>query len=449
MHRKYKALLCYLLIMSRRFTVLLIASIAGLSLLLLKPYFPKLKKEAVVVYQLWQALRSSDLTVTDLEDATLRPTAAKADKDDAVQRRKLLEPKLIDTAAQQNSQLSLDPFISEARRRAEEDPISAMQWLQTQSTGSERLRGMLEVVALWAAEDSEATLLWLESNAQGLARLATLSSGVELWAERNPTETAAWVEGMANDGSKITAAQSLAVTWLQSQPEQSAAWVSALPQGPLRDDVSTALADAWIEIDPQAAAVWALTEAEFYGNNQLLESTVEAFTLESSADAELFLREIAQPSAETSDSSDISSLLSKHVQARAKQDPLAAAQWLASLSPSDPLYSAQSPRTLMQVWAETDSIAASQWLSEQGAGDQLDTAIIGFSESIQRYEPEAATIWANTISEPEQRIKRLGASLSNWAKTAPRDAEQWIIANEFESTLRDDLTKIIVESTNN
>ena len=439
--------------MHRRFTVLIIASIAGLSLLLLKPSFPKLKKEAVVVYQLWQALRSSDLTVTDLEAlieaVKMGPITAETDKDEAIQRRELLEPALKDQAAQQNSQITLDPFILEARRRAEADPVSALQWLQTQSSGSERLRGMLEVVALWAAEDSEATLLWLESNAQGLARLATLSSGVELWAERNPTETAAWVEGMANDGSKITAAQSLAVTWLQSQPEQAAAWVTALPQGPIRDDVSTALASAWIKTDPQAAAVWALTEAEFYGNNQLLESTVEAFTLENSADAELFLREIAQPSTETLNSFDISSLLSKHVQARAKQDPLATAQWLASISPSDPLYSTQSPRSLMQIWAETDSIAASQWLSEQDAGDQLDTAIIGFSESIERYEPEAATVWANTIGEPEQRIQRLRASLNNWAKTAPRDAEQWLIANEFESTLRDDLTKIIIESTNN
>ena len=439
--------------MHRLFTVLLIASIAGLSLLLLNTSFPKLKKEAVAVYRLWQTLRNSDLSVTDLEAfveaVKLDSTAAETDKDETIQRRELVDPTLKDQASQQNSQITLDPFIIEARRRAEEDPVSALQWLQTQSSGSERLRGMLEVVALWAAEDSEATLLWLESNAQGLARLATLSSGVELWAERNPAETAAWVEGMANDGSKITAAKSLVVTWLQSQPEQAAAWVTALPQGPVRNDVSTALASAWIKADPQAAAVWALTEAEFYGNNQLLESTMEAFTLENSADAELFLREIAQPSTENSNSFEISSLLSKHVQARAKQDPLATAQWLASISPSDPLYSTQSPRSLMQVWAETDSIAASQWLSEQGASDQLDSAIIGFSESIQRYEPEAATIWANTISGPEERMERLRASLNNWAKTAPREAEQWIIANEFESTLRDDLTKIIVESTNN
>ncbi|MEC7487866.1 MAG: hypothetical protein VYE55_06115, partial [Verrucomicrobiota bacterium] len=53
--------------MHRLFTVLLIASIAGLSLLLLNTSFPKLKKEAVAVYRLWQTLRNSDLSVTDLE----------------------------------------------------------------------------------------------------------------------------------------------------------------------------------------------------------------------------------------------------------------------------------------------------------------------------------------------------------------------------------------------
>ena len=69
-----------------------------------------------------------------------------------------------------------DSFILEARRRGREDPTAAMDWLQSQHSGSERLRGMLEVVALWAAEDSESALLWLESNAHGLARLDTLNS---------------------------------------------------------------------------------------------------------------------------------------------------------------------------------------------------------------------------------------------------------------------------------
>ena len=42
-----------------------------------------------------------------------------------------------------------------------------MRWLQEQHSGSERLRGMLVVVALWASEDSESALLWLESHAEG------------------------------------------------------------------------------------------------------------------------------------------------------------------------------------------------------------------------------------------------------------------------------------------
>ena len=88
-----------------------------------------------------------------------------------------------------------------------------MQWLQSEFTGPERLRGMLEVVAVWAADDSENALLWLESNAQGLARLETLNSGIELWSQQDPTAAATWVEGMANDGSKVTAATVLAATW--------------------------------------------------------------------------------------------------------------------------------------------------------------------------------------------------------------------------------------------
>jgi hypothetical protein len=408
------------------FRIFLFLGFFGLAFLAVWPHVPAIKKEANLLYQAWQKVRDEEPAKVDTS------VAEEAPKSEAP-RRQILTPTTIDGSLPELTP-SEDPFIMEARQRAQEDPEAAMQWLQSQSSGSERLRGMLEVVALWAAEDSQSALLWLESNAQGLARLETLSSGIELWADQNPTDAAAWIDGMANDGSKVTAAKSLAAKWVLTQPGEASAWVAGLPAGPLRDKASTALADAWVKVDPQAAAVWAFSEAEFNGNTALLESTIKTFTKQSPDEAEAFLRDMAEVT-------DAPTVLTNHVLARAEQDPAATAAWLSKMSPSDPIYSAEYANGLMQVWAESDSIAASEWLSQQPAGEQRDAAIYGFSESIQRYEPEAAAAWANTIDHPDRRMTRLIDSVRIWAQTDPEAAQEWVNTAELEPAVRQMLSR--------
>ncbi|MDQ8195843.1 hypothetical protein QEH59_15525 [Coraliomargarita sp. SDUM461004] len=329
-----------------------------------------------------------------------------------------------------------DAFLAEARRRALKDPEAAMAWLQNQHSGSERLRGMLEVVALWATQDSESTLLWLESNAQGLARLETLNNGVELWAQRNPNAAAEWVDGMANDGSKATAAKALATQWAQADPSAAAAWVSTLPTGPIRQQATLALAESWIQIDAQAASVWALSEAEFNGNYDLLQQAIREFSQQSPIAAEAFVRDLAgAPHADKA----ITSLIT----GRAQEDPAATALWLSEMSSDDPIYSTEHANKLMQVWAESDSIAASEWLSQQTLGPLRDAAIYGFSETIQSFEPEAAATWANAISDPDQRVLRLTDSINQWARTQPHQALKWIKTAELEPAVRTHLANYI------
>lgn len=400
----------------------------GLALLAAWPYLPKLQEEAENLYEAWQQVRATPAPTTQ---PAVEPERT---PEKVTARRTLATPE--DLTEEPIAKPSEDPFLAEARRRAEEDPEAAMQWLQSQSTGSERLRGMLEVVALWAAEDSESALLWLESNAQGLARLEALNSGVELWAETDPAGAAEWIDGMANDGSKLAAAKSLAGKWVREAPEAAAAWVSGLATGSIRDEAAATLAKAWAETDPEAASIWAFAEAEFNGNNELLVETIQSYTAQSPDDAEAFLRQMTEAYAAPV-------VLAGHVIARAEQDPAATAEWLIQLSPTDPIYSSEYANGLMQVWAETDSIAASEWLSEQPPGEQRDAAISGFSESIQRFEPEAAAIWANTIDNPDRRVMRLEESVRIWARTQPIEALEWVKSAKLEPTLREKLAREI------
>lgn len=420
--------------MSRYSKVLYLAAILVLGWLAAVPYWPAIRQEVSNFYATWQAIRNTGSQDTDTASAEVA-------EESNIRERSIAQPKtageLPVPAAIASAAAGLDPFLAEARKRAQDDPEAAMQWLQEQSVGAERLRGMLEVVALWAAKDSESTLLWLESNAQGLARLETLNSGVELWAQRDPQAAAGWIDGMANDGSKITAAKSLASTWVKNNPVEASAWVTQLPYGAIRNEAASALALSWMETDPVAAADWAYEESRQTTNPQLYIDAIRGFAGIDPEQAESFIRN--RPTADPINPNYIN----EFIEARAESDPLATAEWIQQLPSSDPLYRTNNTEYLARAWTKTDSIAASAWLSEQPLGPERDAAIVGFAETIQNFEPEAAATWANTISDGEQRSRLLTSSVRTWAHTQPREALEWVINSDLEPALQEQLAREI------
>lgn len=426
--------------MSKLSKVLYLCAILLLCLLAAKPYWPAIREELQNFHAAWQAIRDAEDPKTDGST----PEVAEKNK---IRERSIAQPKAADklpaAATGKSSEVELDPFLAEARKRAQEDPEAAMQWLQEQSTGSERLRGMLEVVALWAAQDSESALLWLESNAQGLARLETLNSGVELWAQRDPRAAADWIDGMANDGSKITAAKSLAATWAKSNPEAAKEWVDGLPYGSIRDEAANALVLAWVESDPNRALSWAgqKTDISYGGQDSLYLNAIAAYTQNAPDDAEAYIRGL--PVDPFADANNPPNYIREFVKARAELDPVETAEWLQGLPLEDRLRRPVSVNQLMQVWAETDSIAASAWLSEQPLGPERDAAIVGFAETIQSFEPEAAVTWANTISNGEERSRVMTQSIRTWARTQPKEALDWVINSKLEPALQEQLAREI------
>jgi len=407
--------------------ILLLFAFTGMAWLALRPYLPAIEREAKHLYTAWQQVRhaeGSEQTPEQIEPSAELPAQAP--------RRQVLIPLVSESTSPPEPQ---DPFISEVRQRAQTDPQSAMEWLQAQSSGSQRLRGMLEVVALWAADDSESALLWLESNAQGLARLETLSNGVELWAAKNPAAAAEWIDGMANDGSKVTAAKALVSNWAKTQPDEAAGWVQALPDGPVREKAAFAFAESWMAEDPDAASAWVLQEAKRDDNPELLMATIASYAKKDPRAAEAFLRESnTMPHAE--------SVIRHFVITRAQADPIATAEWLANLPSTDPLYSDAHAGSLMKVWGNSDSIAASEWLSQQPPGNQRDAAAFGFSQSIETFDPEAAVAWAESIGQSELRRERLSESLSLWLRTAPDAAAAWMESTSLEPDIQAQLNDI-------
>ncbi len=329
-----------------------------------------------------------------------------------------------------------DPFLTDLRRRARENPEEALLWLQQSVAGPRRLQGMLEVVALWGSQDAEAALLWLESNAEGLVRLETLQAGIRLWSEGDPLTAAQWIEGMANDGSKTAAAEALAGHWAERAPEEAAGWVESLGFGPVRDSAAAALVESWAARAPDAAARWARSEAAGRGDFALLEDAVERYTAQDPAGALNFIRSL-NPGVETA------AAARAYVRSGAQQYPADTAAWIAALPPGDPLYQDSHAGDLMREWALSDSVAASAWLEDQPDGRLREAAAAAFTATILPYEPAAAAVWSNSLADPRLRVESLEKSVGAWASQDPEAAREWIAQADLEPQLRIHLADFI------
>jgi hypothetical protein len=407
---------------------LLTLAFIGLAALAVLPHTDTIREEWNHLRQAWELVRNGET------NQATEPSEAKQPNSKSDRGRTVLKP----TGAQPATAPATDndPFLTEARRRAKDDPESAMSWLQVQSLSQDTLRGMLEIVAVWAAEDSEGALLWLESNAQGLARHTTIQSGMELWAQQDPSAAATWIEGMANDGSKVTAAKALAAKWATQQPSDTSQWVEQLPPGSLRDEAASALVESWAAADPEAAAIWALTEAEYQGNKALLNLSIQQYAQANPDEAEQFLRQV-------NEAYEAPEAIETYVRTRAQDNPTAAMDWLSALPATDPLNQPKNSEVIMQEWSRTDSVAASTWLNDAAAGPQRDAAIAGFATTMLEFDPEAAAAWSNTISEPNQRVEQLNRSVLSWAHAQPVQALQWVKDADLEPDLRHELASQI------
>jgi hypothetical protein len=60
-----------------------------------------------------------------------------------------------------------------------------------------------------------------------------------------------------------------------------------------------------------------------------------------------------------------------------------------------------------------------------------------------RYEPEAAAVWANTISDADRRMEQLGRNVGIWAGAQPAEALEWVQTAELEPAVRTHLANLI------
>ena len=405
--------------------ILFALAFTGMAALAAFPYLDTLRQKWDQFQKAWQLVNSNSSTTVETETEKPEP-----EETGLVRTRSITLPDAKNSEANSEPSENRDPFLVEARRRAKENPAAAMAWLQTEATGKDRLRGMLEIVALWAAKDAESALLWLESNAPGLARIETLNSGIELWSQQDPVAAAEWIDGMANDGSKLAVAKTLAANWASQNPDDASKWVAQLPEGNLRNAAAGALIESWAKTDPKAATIWAFSEAEFNGNVDLFNRSIEYYAEANPAEAEQLLRAVTE-------AHEAPGSVDTYVRTLAQDSPEDAIDWLNSLDANDPLNQSGNIEIILQEWGSTDSVAASAWLSKTTPGPQRDAAIAGFTKSIVEFDPEVAVTWSTSIADPKKRNQNITWNVQKWAETQPEQALEWVQQQtELEPKLR-------------
>lgn len=411
------------------YCILWVLTVTGLLALAVLPYTPSILNLWQDYGRAWQIVRQ--------ENSSEPPFILRQEE----MPNKLPSPPLLDDSVSQGAEedtagIAEDFFQSEARARAAEDPEAAMQWLLTEADPDDRLRGMLEIVAIWAADDSESALLWLEENAGGIARRETLHHGMSLWSQQDPLAAAAWIEGMANDSSKSTAIEALLQNWAKDGSDEALDWFDRLESGTIRKDAGLVLVDALMQSDPADATRWALNEAIKENHPELLDHSMAEWALIDPTAAAQYLEEInafeTMPGATRS-----------YLKALTLKDPTLAGDWLATLDTEDPIYSEALNTTFLEEWSRSDSVAASNWLAQAAPGPTRDAAIIGFASSMMPYEPAAVAEWTRVIEDPQTKENWLTHTLQTWARNTPEEAIEWVWSTDLEPGLRNHLIEAI------
>ena len=81
---------------------------------------------------------------------------------------------------------------------------------------------------------------------------------------------------------------------------------------------------------------------------------------------------------------------------------------------------------LLYQWTASAPEQASAWLQSQPVSPARDEAVTMLSLQVSSSDPEAAAVWASSISDPARRSAELNRSLSGWLRKDHAAASQWM-----------------------
>jgi len=284
-----------------------------------------------------------------------------------------------------NSHLLVVPIFTEWAAR---DLPAATKALPNEGHWEGAIEGI--VIGLMR-KGSAAAINWAEHLPNQHYRDRALQDVALRWPD-DPEAAAAWLEKSPAFDGKDTAFQDVAVDWGNRAPMEALHYATTLGDGKEKDELLYYGLARWSYDDAEAAARFAQQLPGDEMKKHAL-ATVLAFWSEYDPTAAAnFLASIATV-ATPSDIAGIASSLSDG-------DPLAAVNWLDSLSAS--VDKAPATSEIAKNWYRLDSSTAESWVNQLPVGPRYDAGARGICTALQGNRSPALK-WARSIRDPKIR----------------------------------------------
>jgi len=216
-------------------------------------------------------------------------------------------------------------FRDWARRSPAAAAVCALQL----SAGPDRGYALTALAKAWADADPPAAVRWAGGLAGEADRADALRGILPSLAQVDPGLVADYLGGLAAQASMAEVGGRFASTWAANDPAAAAAWATALPAGSALKAVAVPrVIERWATADAAAAGHW----LEGLPAGPERDQWVQVYLKPAVADEPQLAAQLADG---LGDPAARAAALETVARSWVRQDPVAAAQWAATLSPAD------------------------------------------------------------------------------------------------------------------
>lgn len=298
----------------------------------------------------------------------------------------------------------------------EKDGMGAASWISQNLQGSEKADALTSLASGWADSDPEQAAEWFNGNTGGETREEAISEALSSWSRKNPEGALAWT-GSLDPNVKTWVMESLAEGWAAVDPAAAAEAGMQFAESDFGHEFLVAVATRWAASDPGAVARWASgiedtrLQAAIYGD------VATEWGVTDPEGALAWVEGIADEKLRGKAEAALA-------YGWAERDPAAAMDWAVE-GVANPKQNQRLIKEVIIGWTEIDPGGAASYIDGLSPGEQTDSILKIFSNTVADLDPYSAISWAGTISNEAERIQLMQKLAQDWIDldgTSARDA---------------------------
>lgn len=144
-----------------------------------------------------------------------------------------------------------------AMRMADDDPASAIEWVNELENEDERAEAFGRIAVVWSnSEPESAAALVMAEMPPGRPRDRTCVQLVQRWSQQDPKAAISWAVDLENQSARQAGIQAAMSEWVVNGGEEAEAWVLATEEGAPRTEAEVALAKVLMAQTPSKRQEW-------------------------------------------------------------------------------------------------------------------------------------------------------------------------------------------------